>query len=68
MKSIADSVAFPRQCNRLGRGGTEDAMENEMARKVRASNRVGREVRRQRSRASAKGIKVPSHDQFLAVP
>lgn len=64
---MADSVAFPRQCNKLGRGGTEDAMENEMARKVRASNRIGREVRRQRSRASAKGMKMPSHDQLLNI-
>ena len=64
---MADSVAFDRQWNMLGRGGPEAVMENETPRIVRARRRMSKEVRRHRSRASVKGIKMPSYGQLIAI-
>ena len=67
MKSMAVSVALLRHKKRLARGGAEDAIENEIAKKVRASKRMGNEVLRQRSIASANEMKKPTRYQLLTI-
>lgn len=64
MKSTTDSVALLRHRKRLARGGAEEAIENEIARKVRASKRMGNEVLKQRSIASANEMKRPTRYQL----
>ena len=67
MKSMTVSVALLRHRKRLAREGAEEAIENEVARKVRASRRMGNEVLRQRSIASANEMKQPACCQLLTV-
>ena len=67
MKSMAVSVALLRHKKRFVRGGAEDAIENETAKKVRESKRIGNEVLRQRSIASANEMKKPTNYQLLRI-
>ena len=67
MKSTTVSVALLRHGKRLAREGAEEAIENEIARKVRASKRMGNEVLKQRSSASANEMKKPTHYQLLKI-
>lgn len=67
MKSTAVSVALLRHKRKLEWGGAEDAIENAIAKKVRTSKRIGNEVLRQRSIASANEMKKPIRHQLLMI-
>ena len=62
VKSIAESVAFPPQPSQSvdgDPGGAALDIVNPMARRVNARSRPGNDAFRQRSRDSAKVIKMP---------
>ena len=66
VKSIADSVAFPLHRNKLDElvsCADEVVIANDVARKVRASRRSGKDDLRQISIDSVKVIKTPGSNQ-----
>ena len=67
VKSMADSVAFPPQPSQpedAGLGGATLDIVSATARRVSARSNTGKDVFRQRSRDSAKVIKIPVLDHF----